>query len=943
MTGISTGIGLISGINTASLIDQLMAIEARPKVLAISRQTQLQAEQAAFMGLNSKLLSLKTTAAKFYNNKIFRTNTATSSDSKVLTASAGTTAQPGVYNFVVNRLVSSSQMLSKGFANSDTTELGATSLSFEWGNGKLTRDTELASLNEGEGVRRGSIDITDADGATASVDLSTAFTVGDVLDAINGELTLGVTASVSGDQIVISNVDEIDDSSGYYTATDLGINATAVGNTITGSQINQVYADMALADLNDGNGVYIAGGLGTTSFSVDLSNGESFDVVLGDRDDGGGGTESSVTTIQGVLDRINEHDTAKFEAAIGDDGVSIKITDKTGGGGTFEVTAGTSNNEQTARDLGIFTTGVAGVIDGDRILAGLNSVLTKHLNGGAGLSGNTALDITDRAGNTDSFTIDENSSITDIIAQINASGSISVTASLNQSGNGLLITDTTGSAVSNLIIDGTAASELGISTGASGVAADSYAGSNVQVQYVALSSQLDDLNYGRGVGTGSFRVTDGYGNQMTIDIGSDADTLGDVISEINSLASAQDVYVQARINDNGDGLILETELDGDSSPLVLPMEVESVSGTTAKDLGILGEASATDQADNYIDGAYEKTVTLEATDTLDDVITAINNAGILVNATLINDGGSSNPYHLSITSKLTGSSGDLIVDSGGLDFDLSVLTEAHDAIVFFGSTDPAKGMAIRSTTNTLDDVVAGVTIDLKATDTDAVELTVARDIEGMINSVTEFVSSYNSVLTEIGKLDYYDTENESRGILLGNSTIARIRSQLQRTIQEDAIGVETQYENLLDVGIRFGEGGQLTVDKDDLRDALNEDLEAVENLFAAKVLSDDQGEEIEDGVTIHSDETLYDELGIAEQIKRLADQLTDSVDGTLTIVNQNYDTQISLQEKRIELFDDRLAARRAYLEAQFASMEQALASLQYQQSALSSIQPIKSS
>lgn len=941
MSGISTGVGLISGIDTATLIDQLMAIEARPKILAIGRQTQLQAEQAAFMGLNSKLLSLKTAAGKFYTSKIFRTNTATSSDTSVLTATAGTKAQPGVYNFVVNRLVSTSQLLSKGFADTDTTELGATSMSFEWGNGKLTRDTELSTLNEGEGVRRGSIDITDADGATASIDLSTAFTVGDVLDAINSEVSLAVTAAVSGDRIVISNVTEIDDTSGYYTATDLGIKGTAVANTITGSQINMVYADMALADLNDGTGVYIAGGFGATSFTVNLSNGETYDIVLGNRDDGGGGTESAVTTLQGVLDRINEHDTAKFEASIGDDGVSLKIVDKTGGAGTFEITAGTSGNEQTARDLGIFLTGSGGTIAGNRILAGMNSVLTKHLNGGNGLSGNTSLDITDRAGNTDNFTINENSSIADIIDQINASAAINVTASLNRAGNGLLITDNTGSTVSNLIIDGSAASELGISTGAVGVAADSHAGSNVQLQYVTLGSQLDDLNYGRGVGTGSFRITDGYGHQMTIDIGSDANTLGDVISEINSLADAQDVYVQARINDHGDGIIIEAQLDGSSSPLVMAMEVTNVSGTTARDLGILGTASGTDQADNYIDGAYEKIVTLNATDTLDDVISAINNAGILATATLINDGGRSNPYHLSITSKLTGSAGDLIVDSAGLDFDLSVLSEAHDALVFFGSTDPAKGMAIRSTTNTLDNVVNGVTIDLKSTSSDPVELTIARDIDGMIKSVNEFVSSFNSVLTEIGKLDFYNTETETRGVLLGNSTIARIRNQLQRTIQQDAIGVDTQYTNLLDVGIRFGEGGTLTVDEETLRDALTNDLEAVENLFAAKVRSDSQDEEIGNGITIESSETLYDELGIAEQIKRLAEQLTDSVDGTLTLVNNNYDTQIELQEKRIEQFDERLAARRSYLEAQFAAMEQALASLQYQQSALSSIQLIK--
>ncbi len=97
MSGISTGIGLVSGIDTATLIQQLLAIESRPKVLAINRQTQLQAEQSAFLGLNSLLLSLQSASAKFATEKIFQSKTATSSNADVLTASAQTSAQVGEY------------------------------------------------------------------------------------------------------------------------------------------------------------------------------------------------------------------------------------------------------------------------------------------------------------------------------------------------------------------------------------------------------------------------------------------------------------------------------------------------------------------------------------------------------------------------------------------------------------------------------------------------------------------------------------------------------------------------------------------------------------------------------------------------------------------------------------------------------------------------------
>jgi len=937
MSGISTGIGLISGIDTASLIAQLMAIESRPKILALNRQMELESEQAAFLSLNSKILSLESAAGLFYSDKIFSTNTATSSDDSILTASANTKAVPGTYQFIVDRLVSTHQLLSTGFTDADTTELGLTEMTFEWGNGGLSTDTQLKSLNEGEGVERGTIRITDSASDSATIDLSKAVTIGDVLDAINSNSSIEVTARVEGDHIVLEGVDEVQDSGGSMTASDLGIAGTAAGGTMTGSQINAIYNEMGLKDLNDGNGVYISSGLDAVSFTVNTRSGDSYDIILGERTNGEE-TDAAVTTLQGVIDRISEASGGNVTAAIGSDGVSLQLTDNTtDNGNTFEVIAGSVDNEQTAIDLGIFGTGVGDTIAGDRVLAGLNSVLTKFLNGGYGLSRSTDLTITDRAGNTDSFDFDENSSLSDILSEINDSSTIDVTVGMNTAGNGLLVTDNTGSTLSNLIISGGAASELGIETEVLGTDSDTFSGTNLQLQYVTASTLLDDLNYGQGIGKGEIRITDGYGSQVLINIGSDAETVQDVISEINSLASAHDVHILARINDTGDGFIIEAQKNDEVTPYTREVQVESISGTTAKDLGILGQASGIEDENNFINGSYEKTVTLEATDTLNDVISAINNADINVTATLINDGTGINSYHLSLTSDLTGSAGEMLINSTGADFDFDVLSEAEDAVVFFGSDDPAKGMLITSTTNTLDNVINGVTIDLKGTSSSPVELTIARDLEGMVSSVQSFVDAFNAVMDQISTLDSYDSENETKSILFGNSTVSRIQSQLQRMIFDEADGLDTQFTRLVEVGITFGEEGKIELDEERLREAMTEDLEAVNNLFAAKEVSEDTNDDLGEGISDPNAETTYDQLGVAEKIKILADQLTNSIDGTLTLVNESYDTQIRLQEKRIEDFDVRLDAKQARLEQQFAAMEQALASLQAQQNALSSI------
>ena len=53
----------------------------------------------------------------------------------------------------------------------------------------------MRELNGGAGVQRGKIRITDRSGAVATIDLSFARTVDDVLQAINSNEDISVTAS----------------------------------------------------------------------------------------------------------------------------------------------------------------------------------------------------------------------------------------------------------------------------------------------------------------------------------------------------------------------------------------------------------------------------------------------------------------------------------------------------------------------------------------------------------------------------------------------------------------------------------------------------------------------------------------------------------------------------------------------------------------------------
>ena len=137
MGGISSSTGLFSGIDTASLIEQLLAIDARPKQLAQARITQLQTQQTAFLDINSRLLGLKSAAASFNSSKIFDATRASSSNPEAITATASDNATLGTFNFNVNRLVSTHQLITRRFADKDTSGKGASEFTFEVGRGRL--------------------------------------------------------------------------------------------------------------------------------------------------------------------------------------------------------------------------------------------------------------------------------------------------------------------------------------------------------------------------------------------------------------------------------------------------------------------------------------------------------------------------------------------------------------------------------------------------------------------------------------------------------------------------------------------------------------------------------------------------------------------------------------------------------------------------------------
>lgn len=1013
---ISSGTGLISGLPIQQIVDQLIAIEARPISVLQQRVQQVQAQRTALMDINARLLALKSVATALKRSSLYESVKASSSNPSVVTASAQAGARPGSFTFRVVSLVATHQIISRGFADRDGSGVGSGTVSIEVGNGHLDPATPLDFLNGQEGVRRGIVRITDRTGATADIDLTTAVTVREVLEAINTATQISVTASVQGDAIVLTDTSggtgtlRVADVTGH-AAEDLGIAGSASGSVLTGSDVMNLADATPLSSLNDGNGVRrneagddftittrsgqsfgvsladllteqtalgmlnngrgvvlgevrltnrrgqeevidLAGasnvgevldrlngnGIGLSfrierdhllvedTFSGDIPEEDRTDLRIEDvsgraaRDLGIAGSTSetrltgasiySIRTVGDVLRAINldPENTGLVQATISDDGNGLVLTDLTSGGGSLIVTPVTAGDEtsRAADDLGLAGEAPDGVLTTRRLVAGLNSVLLRSLNGGRGITQAGSIRLTARTG--EQFVVDVSTAQTlqEVLDAINAIRDANdqpvFRASMSASRLGVVVEDLTGGGGALVIedVDGTVAADLGLAgTSESG----RLGGVNLQRQYLSEATLLSSLNGGRGIAPGQFRITDSTGASAIVDLTQgDEVTLGDVIQEINS----RPLGIVARINDTGDGIVIEDTAGGGGR-----LKIEDVGGTTARDLNIAGEAR---EGENFIDGSYEIRVEIGSADTLDDIAAAITEAGNgRVQAAVINDGSQTNPYRLSVTSGTSGSVGRLFFDAGALALQMDTLVAARDAVLLLGEEDADAPVVITSSSNTITDLLDKVTLNLLAPSEEPVTVTIDRDPGVAAEQIRNLVDKFNAVIDRIRSLTSFDPETQTRGVLLGDATVEAVRTRLYDALLDPVTGATGTLDRAAQVGISITSNGRLELDEQRLNEILESNPEDVAALF-----SEDGG-------------------GLAVRLEEALNALTDTFDGLLTRRDQALEDRQQLFQERIDAMSELLDRKRERLLNEFQAMERSLALLQAQQSALSGL------
>lgn len=354
-----------------------------------------------------------------------------------------------------------------------------------------------------------------------------------------------------------------------------------------------------------------------------------------------------------------------------------------------------------------------------------------------------------------------------------------------------------------------------------------------------------------------------------------------------------------------------------STPLgggVLTFDLGTITGTVGSD-------------GKYASGSFKSnengtsTVTIDpAKSSLADIRDAINTANFGVKATIVNDGGET-PYRLVLSSNKTGASNSIQIktDSG------SPLAAHFTHDVTGGSTSQAftetataqnalftvDGVSISKTTNTADDVVAGLTFSLNKTNVGSkVNITVAQDTAGVQGAVGQFVFAYNQVMSTLRGVSAYDPATKRAAVLNGDPAIRSIQTAIRGMLNTPVAGGASAFTALPQIGVTIQKDGTMALDNAKLSAAITSNGSQIAGLFAGVGSTSDNGVKY---VTSTTDTVANSyELNITKMATQASVTSTgpsslnfsDGVDDILTVNVNGLDVNVKLKAGTYDSADD---------------------------------------
>ncbi|MGE4424214.1 MAG: flagellar filament capping protein FliD [Pseudodesulfovibrio sp.] len=392
--------------------------------------------------------------------------------------------------------------------------------------------------------------------------------------------------------------------------------------------------------------------------------------------------------------------------------------------------------------------------------------------------------------------------------------------------------------------------------------------------------------------------------------------LSDAIDDFNDVLDDMDepdefYSMVAEVSDDQ----VEVDADGEAEPgihtiIVNQLALNDVWVNTGTAYDSEDSVVATEATSLTVEfGGEEITVDVSAGTTLEGLVSAINgsvDARDKFEASIMDDGDSS---YLVLKSCDAGADNTLtITDTGsltGMTVDGFVNTQTgQNSQIKVDGFPPGDDDWIERDSNSIDDVISGLTFNLKdTTDGDTLQVSVEYDTDDMYDKIVEFQESLNAIIEDIqiltGRTSTTDDEDSDEETYTVDSyALDIVYNNIKSILSSSALGFtrydeETggdYYNALSQIGFYTDTDedsdtyGQLLLDEDELEDALDTDAEAVASLFAARAEGESDSEDFQvisviDGVTGAGEHSVEYTVSGGELVSAYIDGEEATVDG----------------------------------------------------------------
>ena len=294
----------------------------------------------------------------------------------------------------------------------------------------------------------------------------------------------------------------------------------------------------------------------------------------------------------------------------------------------------------------------------------------------------------------------------------------------------------------------------------------------------------------------------------------------------------------------------------------------------------------------------------------------INSANAGVTASIVSDAsgarlslrstatGADNAFRISASEK--SDDGNPATGLSMLAYDATAASSAMTRSTAAGNAElTVNGIPLSSASNTLTNVVDGLSLTLGKTTTAEVNVTVAADTASVKSAITNFVSAFNTLASFIRTDTSYNADSKTGGPLQGDQSTLSLQNQLRAVINNPS-GASSSYSRLSEIGLTLKNDGTLEVNATKLDSALG-NLPELKKLFSG------------DGATVA-------DQGFSRRFQKLGDAALGSggaVDSRTTGLRANLDRN-SKQQEALQL---RLTATESRLRKQYQSLDTKMASM----------------